>query len=177
MDRLYTLFVSATPYFFTHWHLWAAPEKVHLCFWCWAASWKQEQESAALKKKGALSGSASDMAESPPVLCQTKVQWHAFDPPHWQIAWNTFLVFFAVSAWQLLNLRWGATVHCFFVCVLLFFLVLEVTSGLPPSMSVSVGRRNYASLTLFLTLCLSISLLFNGCLSALMHVCHMRPIA
>lgn len=115
------------------------------------------------------------MAESPPVLCQTKVQWHAFDPPHWQIAWNTFLVFFAVSAWQLLNLRWGATVHCFFVCVLLFFLVLEVTSGLPPSMSVSVGRRNYASLTLFLTLCLSISLLFNGCLSALMHVCHMRP--
>lgn len=41
----------------------------------------------------------------------------------------------------------------------------------------SVGSRSRASLTLFLTLCLSISPLFNGCLSALMHVCHMTTIA
>lgn len=80
--------------------------------------------------KNALSGCASATAESPQYYTTATAQWHVFDLPCWQIAWPISCVF-TMSAWQLLNWRWAATMRWCWSLDFFFSGVLEVTSGPP----------------------------------------------
>lgn len=115
--------------------------EVHV--WCKAPSWRQQKMGAALKN--APSGCASATAESPQY-------YHGYSTV--TCFWSSMLTnclkpiscVFTMSAWQLLNWRWAATVRrCWRRFFFLFFWIVGGYFRSSPSMSVNVGRRSDAA--------------------------------